>query len=182
MRTHAGIDLELLTNGAASPTNSEAPFAPTHSLAAPAPSTTSDAAQKQDAQQQQQQQVQSPAPPGAAQPQPPPAAAASGAGGDAAAAEASPGDPAASAAPAGGSQQQQQQQPQPQPSSTAAAGGVTASGRPRRAVRAPQRLINTAAAIERDDHDMVRCGGYPAGPPGSGVPGAQPFRIEVTPL
>lgn len=66
--------------------------------------------------------------------------------------------------------------------STAAA----ATGRPRRMIRPPERLINSAAmlmgGLDKDDHDMVRCEVYGGGPPGSGLAGAQPFRVQVAPL
>src|SRR5690242_14734579 len=52
-------------------------------------------------------------------------------------------------------QQQQQQQSE---------GCTAASRRPRRVIRAPERLINSQiggyGAVDRDDHDMVRCDGY----------------------
>jgi len=97
-------------------------------------------------------------------------------------------------------QQQQQQQASEPPAAAAAAaaddasaaageagaggGGpaaTVASGRPRRAIKMPQRLINSAAIADRDGHDMVRCEGYPVGPPGCGAPGAQPYRVAVAP-
>jgi hypothetical protein len=61
---------------------------------------------------------------------------------------------------------------------------VAATGRPRRVIRPPERLINSAvmAGGDKDDHDMVRCDMYSAGPPGSGAAGAQPFRVQVAPL
>ncbi|KAF6257396.1 hypothetical protein COO60DRAFT_1235274 [Scenedesmus sp. NREL 46B-D3] len=75
---------------------------------------------------------------------------------------------------------------------TAAAGTATpsggaaaaATGRPRRVIRPPERLINSAvlADCDKDDHDMVRCDAYSADPPGSGAAGAQPFRVQVAPL
>jgi hypothetical protein len=44
-------------------------------------------------------------------------------------------------------------------------------------------LIESAQIADRDDHDMVRCNSYnSAAPPGSGTAGAQPFRVQVTPL
>jgi len=79
---------------------------------------------------------------------------------------------AAAAAAAADTQQQQQQQPQ-----------SAAASRPRRATRTPARLIESAQIADRDDHDMVRCNSYnSAAPPGSGTVGAQPFRVQVTPL
>jgi hypothetical protein len=92
------------------------------------------------------------------------------------------------------SEQQQQQQPAGTSEAAAAAaaddaaagsdGAATtvAAGRPRRAIKMPQRLINSAAMADRDGHDMVRCEGYTVGPPGSGLPGAQPFRVAVAPM
>jgi hypothetical protein len=68
------------------------------------------------------------------------------------------------------------------PSGAAAA----ATGRPRRVIRPPERLINKCsgvmAGVDKDDHDMVRCDMYSGGPPGSGLAGAQPFRVQVAPL
>jgi hypothetical protein len=68
------------------------------------------------------------------------------------------------------------------PGGTAAAAAAT--GRPRRVIRPPERLINSAvmAGGDKDDHDMVRCDMYSGGPPGSGAAGAQPFRVQVAPL
>jgi hypothetical protein len=68
------------------------------------------------------------------------------------------------------------------PGGTAAA---AATGRPRRVIRPPERLINSAVMAgggDKDDHDMVRCDMYSAGPPGSGAAGVQPFRVQVAPL
>jgi hypothetical protein len=91
-------------------------------------------------------------------------------------------------------QQQQQQQPGSSEAAAAAAGddggsdtaagaaATVAASRPRRAIRMPQRLINSAAMADRDGHDMVRCEGYPVGPPGCGAPGAQPYRVAVSPM
>jgi len=50
--------------------------------------------------------------------------------------------------------------------------------RPRRMVRAPERLASSLA--DKDPHDMVRCDAY-QGVPGSGAPGAQPFKVKVVP-
>jgi hypothetical protein len=55
---------------------------------------------------------------------------------------------------------------------------VSASGRPRRTVKAPERLIDTLK--ERGPYDMVRCGTY-SGRPGSGAGGSQPFQVLVSP-
>jgi hypothetical protein len=95
-------------------------------------------------------------------------------------------------------QQQQQQQGGSEAAAAAAAAAVAAAddaaagsdgaattvaaGRPRRAIKMPQRLINSAALADRDGHDMVRCEGYTVGPPGCGLPGAQPFRVAVAPM
>jgi hypothetical protein len=86
-------------------------------------------------------------------------------------------------------QQQQQQAGQSEPAAADEANGgsdgaaaTVAASRPRRAIKMPQRLVNSAAMADRDGHDMVRCEGYPVGPPGCGVPGAQPFRVAVSPM
>uniref|UniRef100_A0A383WMB0 MPN domain-containing protein n=1 Tax=Tetradesmus obliquus TaxID=3088 RepID=A0A383WMB0_TETOB len=69
---------------------------------------------------------------------------------------------------------------------TATPSTAAATGRPRRMIRPPERLINNAAmlmgGLDKDDHDMVRCEVYGGGPPGSGLAGAQPFRVQVAPL
>eukprot|EP00879_Flechtneria_rotunda_P005196 GHRR01005478.1.p1 GENE.GHRR01005478.1~~GHRR01005478.1.p1 ORF type:complete len:652 (+),score=323.50 GHRR01005478.1:185-1957(+) len=50
-----------------------------------------------------------------------------------------------------------------------------AAGRPRRKVRAPDRLINSALdSSERDGHSMVPCQQY--------AEGCQPFKVQVSPL
>lgn len=81
----------------------------------------------------------------------------------------------------------QQQQSEGGTATPPPSGATAASSRPRRVIRAPERLINSAmggyGGGERDDHDMVRCDSYAAGSvPGSGAVGAQPFRVQVTPL
>eukprot|EP00877_Chromochloris_zofingiensis_P004266 jgi/Chrzof1/13840/Cz08g14150.t1 len=55
---------------------------------------------------------------------------------------------------------------------------VGSNGRPRRIVKAPQRLVHTYG--NKDDHDMVPCEFY-SGTPGSGQPGAQPLKVKVAP-
>jgi hypothetical protein len=81
-----------------------------------------------------------------------------------------------------------QQPGQSEPAADEANGGsdgaaaTVAASRPRRAIKMPQRLINSAAMADRDGHDMVRCEGYPVGPPGCGLAGAQPYRVAVAPM
>lgn len=53
------------------------------------------------------------------------------------------------------------------------------AGRPKRAARAPERLIDHYS--EREEHDLVTPDSYSGAAPGSGAPGAQPFRLQVAP-
>lgn len=65
-----------------------------------------------------------------------------------------------------------------QPGSNGYESGLpSTSGRPKRAVKAPSRLVQELNK-SGDDHDMVPCERY-SGQPGSGVPGAQPFKVLV---